>query len=368
VIYLLVALTALVAILCWVCYQLGLQNGRLALRVDKLEGALEEGGFSSTSEHADRGGAGLAPGSLVRDFALPLLEGGSMTLSEWVGRRVLLAFVNPDCEPSATFLFKLPPRAADADPVTLLVSSGDAEANRRMVEKHELKYPILLQEDGELSSLYGVRGTPSGYVIEDGRTTVGPQRVGAGELLAAMGIGADTSSDGEQASKSPITRSLERSRILRKGLKAGTTAPDFELPRLDGSELTLDHLRGRRVLLVFSDPHCSPCQDLAPKLEKVHRRARNFGVVMISRGDVEVNRAKAAEHRLTFPIVLQRHWEISRAYGMFATPIAYLIDENGILAHDVAVGGEAILELADLAGSKLATECVRSDMRRRREA
>src|SRR6266516_1302283 len=48
-------------------------------------------------------------------------------------------------------------------------------------------------------------------------------------------------------------RSLARSKIKRDGLKAGTPAPDFRLPRLDGGELSLAALRGRRVLLVFSD-------------------------------------------------------------------------------------------------------------------
>jgi len=51
------------------------------------------------------------------------------------------------------------------------------------------------------------------------------------------------------------------------------------------------------------------------------------------------------EHGLTFPVVLQQQWEISRRYAMFATPIAYLIDEAGILVTDVAVGTDAILEL-----------------------
>jgi hypothetical protein len=43
--------------------------------------------------------------------------------------------------------------------------------------------------------------------------------------------------------------------------------------------------------------------------------------------------------------VLQRHWEISLLYGMFATPIAYLIDEQGVLATDVVVGVEPIRDL-----------------------
>ncbi len=66
---------------------------------------------------------------------------------------------------------------------------------------------------------------------------------------------------------------------------------------------------------------------------------------MLSKGEPKENRAKVKEHDLTFPIVLQQQWEISRLYAMFATPIAYLIDEQGIIARDVAVGPEPILVL-----------------------
>ena len=66
---------------------------------------------------------------------------------------------------------------------------------------------------------------------------------------------------------------------------------------------------------------------------------------MISKGEPKENRAKVKEHGLTFPVVLQQQWEISRRYAMFATPAAYLIDEKGDIAHDVAVGIEAILDL-----------------------
>ena len=44
---------------------------------------------------------------------------------------------------------------------------------------------------------------------------------------------------------------------------------------------------------------------------------------------------------------MQQQWEISKEYGMFATPIGYLIDEEGIVVTDVAVGVEPILALAD---------------------
>src|SRR5207244_5653659 len=157
-----------------------------------------------------------------------------------------------------------------------------------------------------------------------------------------------------------------RSKIKRDGLKAGTPAPDFRLPRLDGrGDLGLTDLRGRRVLLVFSSPHCGPCNVLAPALEKFHRENRGkegspsprpspsgegesssvVEVVMISKGEPKENRAKVKEHGLTFPVVLQQQWEISRKYAMFTTPVAYLIDEAGVITRDVAVGAEPILAL-----------------------
>jgi peroxiredoxin len=161
--------------------------------------------------------------------------------------------------------------------------------------------------------------------------------------------------------------SLARSKIKRDGLKAGTPAPDFRLPCVDGrGELSLSEFHGQRVLLVFSSTHCGPCNTLAPVLEKFHRQNRDLPngspspggrcrgkgepslplqVVMISKGEPKENRAKVKEHGLTFPILLQQQWEISRRYATFATPTAYLIDERGVIARDVAVGTDAIQAL-----------------------
>jgi peroxiredoxin len=151
--------------------------------------------------------------------------------------------------------------------------------------------------------------------------------------------------EAEEARQHRGNKSLEDSRINRDGLPVGTHAPDFRLTRVDGGELSLDDYREKSLLLVFSDPECGPCNQLMPELERVHRRSPDLQVLMVSRGDREANLAKGSEHGITFPMVLQRKWEISREYGIFATPVAYLIDEPGIIA-DVAVGPGPILSLA----------------------
>lgn len=139
--------------------------------------------------------------------------------------------------------------------------------------------------------------------------------------------------------------SLARSKINRDGLKPGTLAPDFALPAVDGGEITLRAYEGRRVLLVFSDPDCAPCMAMAPRLQDLSRTIAGVQIVMVSRGDRDANRRKIEEHGLTFPVVLQKQWEVSRAYGKFVTPMAYLIDERGVITAPVAVGADAILAL-----------------------
>ncbi len=148
-------------------------------------------------------------------------------------------------------------------------------------------------------------------------------------------------------------RPLSASRINRSGLTRGTPAPLFKLPLLAGGEVSLDAYRGRRVLLVFTDPKCRPCRELMPELVSLHKRTPDIEILVISRGNIEGVRSEFVERPVPFPVAVQKSWEISRRYAMFATPIAYLIDEAGKIAGDIAVGPEPILIL--LAGAQILT-------------
>jgi peroxiredoxin len=151
-------------------------------------------------------------------------------------------------------------------------------------------------------------------------------------------------------------RSLLNSRISRDGLPPGVAAPAFSLPTVDGRTVALADYAGRRVLLVFSDPDCAPCMEMLPRLDSA-ARVSNVPVLVISRGGVDANRRKLAQARATLTVALQAHWEISRLYAKFSTPIAYLVDEQGRIASEVAAGATAILSLLSVSGSdsRLAT-------------
>ena len=144
-----------------------------------------------------------------------------------------------------------------------------------------------------------------------------------------------------------MIKRLTDSRIERNGIKPGTIAPDFTLPEIRSGVISLKEYRGRRVLLVFSDPHCGPCTQLAPYLVRSHRRRRTSeaAIVVIGRGDPGENRQKAQEQGFEFPVVVQDGWKLSRQYGIFMTPAAFFIDEDGRILRPVAVGAGQIRNL-----------------------
>jgi peroxiredoxin len=297
---------------------------------------------------AKPGSIGLPAGSTLRDFSLPLLSGEAMSLSQWRGKKLLLIFTRPGCDPSEKMLRELSGALGKGTPgglLPLIVSSGELAVNQRFFESHPIACPVLSDEDNSVARFNRVLSTPMAFVVDERGATVGNVLIGAGLILDRFLPG---TAGGEHSAgdSSRVPSSLSRSKILRSGLKAGAAAPEFRLPTIeDGSEISLSQLRGRPLLLVFSDPNCGPCQQLAPKLEEIHRASPDLQFLIVSRGDRDLNREKAKQSGLTFPVALQANWEVSRAYGTFSTPSGYLVDEHGVLATDLASGKEGILRL-----------------------
>ena len=340
-----VAVVALVA----VAYHLIRQHGRILLRLEALERRAAERAvvpLPAPAHAAARppGPRGLAPGTSFPPFRLPDLAGRTAALEDFRGRRILLVNWSPQCgycDVIASELAQLRPALKTRNTELVLVSYGDAGVNRRLAEEHGLDAPILLQDEKRPIDGFQTLGTPVAYLLDEEGKVARPLAVGAQAVpeLAA-----------EAAARKLLrsARSLESSRIERNGRPAGTQAPPFTLPDLAGRPVALDDFRGRRVLLIFSDPQCGPCDALASELARLARAGGDDApaLLMIGRGDPEANRRKAREHGIEFPVLLQDRWKLSKQFGIFATPAAFLIDEHGRIAENVAIGPEPILALA----------------------
>lgn len=120
-------------------------------------------------------------------------------------------------------------------------------------------------------------------------------------------------------------------RMGRGGIRVGKTAPDFTLPGASGGDVSLQNYAGRRVLLVFTQAGCGPCQQIVPELNRLHDSGK-VEVLAINKGDLEATRKWVAEAHIRFPVGVQEAFTVSKRYEVFATPFAFLINERGVIA------------------------------------
>ena len=347
---------AVVAFQAWVIYLLAKQHGSTLLAQEALSARLAAAESALTrlqgpvpsAPSAPNSLPGLRTGEAAPDFTLSNLDGRMWSLADFRGHPAVIIFFNPECgfcQQLAPRLGRLPAGA----PKTIVISRGERELHRQLVHEHGWRAEVLLEPAWEIATRYRTNATPTAYRIDADGRIASPLAAGIDDVLSLMGSPAQKPADAEDKLRANglRTRPLSESHLQRNGLRAGTPAPDFTLQDLGGVTHSLSSYRGRRVLLLFSDPGCGPCQTLAPMLERLHQRRFDNGLqlLMVSRGTISMNREKAREHGLTFPVLIQNAWEISRLYAMFATPIGYLINEEGTIVADVAIGPDAILQL-----------------------
>jgi methylamine dehydrogenase accessory protein MauD len=126
-------------------------------------------------------------------------------------------------------------------------------------------------------------------------------------------------------------------RLGRDGLRPGKRAPDFTLPGADGTEVGLHDFAGRKVFLVFVQAHCGPCRRIVPDLNRL-QRGGEVQLLVVNNGTVEETREWARGVDARFPVLAQQQFRLSRRYEVFATPFAFLIDEQGIVASKGILG------------------------------
>lgn len=157
------------------------------------------------------------------------------------------------------------------------------------------------------------------------------------------------SPDKENGRILPITASYEnRSRATvpsqSSNLQAGEIAPAFTLPDLDGRSVNLVDFRGQQILLLFWNPGCGFCEQMIPDLKSWEAESPPGGLALLVVSTGEINENRALE--LSSPVLLDEDLTVGPAFGIHGTPMAVLVDAEGKIASDVAVGAPAVLTLA----------------------
>lgn len=113
---------------------------------------------------------GLNIGNRAPDFKLETLTGEEVQLSDFRGRRVMLNFWATWCPPCRAEMPDMEKFHQNTEIVILAVNLTNTEASRsavdNFVDDYNLTFPILIDIDSAVSSLYAIRPVPTTYMID----------------------------------------------------------------------------------------------------------------------------------------------------------------------------------------------------------
>ncbi len=126
-------------------------------------------------------------------------------------------------------------------------------------------------------------------------------------------------------------------------LPIGSSAPDFDLPGVDGRRYSLrDFADAKLLVVVFTANHCPTAQAYEERVKKMHAdyASKGVAVVAVSPNDplagysdlgdsFEDMKIRAREHGFIFPYLYDGETEaMSLKYGPVATPHAFVFDRE----------------------------------------
>ena len=125
--------------------------------------------------------------------------------------------------------------------------------------------------------------------------------------------------------------------------KIGQPVPEFSMTDISGEPITSDYFNNKQTLVAFWSQTCPHCVSMAEDLKTWDktRQQDEPGLIVFSDGDQEFLKS----FDLDSPVVLDEGHKTSAGFGMFGTPSAVLVDENGKIVSETAIGAADIWSL-----------------------
>ncbi len=320
------------------------KTAELVSKVEILEGILmgESDGIKENIGHPDDGipvGAPIPPSG-----ALSVLNIHGRTLSQRLaeGDHVVV-FVGPECGPCAAMLPDLISLRDEFDGrlQVSLISEGEMESNSEKFGDFGLE-SLFIQHQKQISSLFLAKWTPMAVLISRGRVA---SRVAAGEAnirkLFEFQNGRDFSSE----------TLFTPTGIPRSRYRIGEELPDFSIYTVEGESIRNNHFAPAGGLIIFTNASCTHCDVVTDTV--IRLRDRNNGLLPDGFRFLFLNSddpTKLIQRGLADATSVDEGHVLGKRFGAFGTPSAILVDTEGKIASETAVGSVAIDALLGIYG------------------
>lgn len=121
-----------------------------------------------------------------------------------------------------------------------------------------------------------------------------------------------------------------RQKKVMKLLDVGETAPDWQLTDAGGQAHSLSSYRGQVVVMDFWATWCLPCAKVMPRMQKLHEKLSNRGVVVFGINSWENGDAVALMTTKGYSYgLLLKGEKIAEAYKVTTLPVVYIVGLDG---------------------------------------
>lgn len=332
------AIVGLLGGIVYLLKQISDQQNKIIRRIEILELTGGEGGRQVERDDVEHPENGLLIGSPAPAFTLPDAEDRIWEFDNLLAtqRPLVFFYVSPTCNPCAALVPEMEQWQKELkDKVDfVLVSNGMDKDNLAKFGGKDFR-AILLQKDREVADLYGAQWTPTAWLVNsDG--TIG-SRLAAGDQAIRELIEKVKSGIGEKETLYITNGNGSGS------LTIGQNLPDFSLEDVSGQTVTPENLHGKKTLITFWSLGCGYCTQMLDELREWDKTKGQDepNLLLLSSGDKEKNR----ELDIKGNIVLDDERILSQKLGMDGTPSAVLINEEGKVVSETAIGATQIWSL-----------------------
>lgn len=284
---------------------------------------------------------GLPIGAVFPDFKLPDVAGTDVTLGGLMAQKVpspiLFFFVAPTCGPCKTLVpeFEEWKNELDGKVRAVFMSNGTPMENLAKFGP-EISGAMLLQKGREVAEAAKAQWTPTAVLVDaNGRvashTAAGDTAIR--ELLEK--VRAETFKD----ELTYITNGHNHA----NNSKLGRSIPEFKLADHQGHEISHADLKGKKTLVAFWSTGCQHCSAMIEDLRTWDgaRGQDEPDLIVFSDGTLDDHK----EFGLRSPVILDEAHKTAAGFGMFGTPSAVLVNEDGVIVSETAIGAPDIWAL-----------------------
>lgn len=153
-------------------------------------------------------------------------------------------------------------------------------------------------------------------------------------IVIVVGYSASCGVSGEP---NPVTSDGNTQKVeVKRGTAIGNIAPEFDLAKFDGGNISFKELEGNPAVLVFWTAWCPVCKEEAPHINKLSAEfeAKGVKVIGINIGESDARVTEGIkDFGIKYTVARDKDASVAKSYKVVGTPTVVFLDKKGTVQY-----------------------------------